>query len=204
MRWTFEGRHFWLPIFAPFVVWVLVSLAFSCREQQIRLTGMFLQLLGVVTVALRLWAAQRQFPGQTLAQWLQRRPRFRVQHQVLAAAAISVGADIMTARGRVGPGPQSTLADRVAMLESSYTHLFDEVGALGGELRKRTDEFSSGLRTETAAREQGDRRTEEQLRRMAVGALHLDFWGVLYFLFGIVGGTASAEIATLLGAASCK
>jgi hypothetical protein len=58
------------------------------------------------------------------------------------------------ARGRVAPGPQATSAQRIAILEESFDKLFDEVGGLGNEVKRRTDELSRNLRSEVAAREQ--------------------------------------------------
>ena len=100
-RWSWRV---WLPALAPVFVWLLVAAVTPCVERQVRLTGMILQLLGVATIALRLWAAQRQFPGQTLARWLQRRPRFRVQNTILAVGAASLGMATASGRGRVSPG----------------------------------------------------------------------------------------------------
>ena len=46
--------------------------------------------------------------------------------------------------------------------------------------------------------------THVQLKETAVGSLHLDAWGALFFIFGIIAGTASPEIAAVFGAVSCK
>jgi hypothetical protein len=43
-----------------------------------------------------------------------------------------------------------------------------------------------------------DKRVEGQLVETAVGGLHLDFWGVFYFILGTIAGTASPEIAAYL------
>jgi hypothetical protein len=75
---------------------------------------------------------------------------------------------------------------------------------LGQELTKKTDALSTNLKTESAAREEGDKKNEAQLKEAVVGALHLDLWGVFYFVLGIVAGTGSSEIASLLGATPCK
>ena len=77
-------------------------------------------------------------------------------------------------------------------------------GTSANEVKQRTDELSSDLRVEIVAREAGDKRVEEQLIENAVGGLHLDFWGVLFFTAGVIAGTASPEIAAALGATSCK
>jgi hypothetical protein len=204
MNWAWDGRRFWLPIFAPIILWVLVSSFIKCCEQQVRLTGMLLQLLGVVTVALRLRAAQRQFPWQAVTEWLKRRPRFGVTHQILSAGTVSIGVGTMRARMRVGAGPLSSLEDRIGVLEKNYANLFDEVGALDQELTQKTAELSTNLKIESTTRVESDKKLEEKLKEAVVGVLHLDLWGVLYFVLGIIAGTASSEIASFFGAAPCK
>jgi hypothetical protein len=182
-----EGYRVWLPLMA-FVICGLTAVVWPCPvERAVRLMGMFLQLLGVITIVLRLRAAQRQFPGQTLGVWLQRRPRFR--HTVTSATLMANdSADTASFRDRVGPGPQATLEQRVAILEDSYTKLFDEVGGLGKELRQRADELSNKLHDETSAREARDKMIEEQLRETAVGSLHLDAWGCYSSFWALLPG----------------
>ena len=64
-----------LPVSVVAIIffWVVLSYPGSCMERAIRLTGMLLQLAGVATVALKLWAAQGQFQRPTkpysLRQW---------------------------------------------------------------------------------------------------------------------------------------
>ncbi len=204
-RWLWEGKRFWAPPLVAVAICVLVAAAWPCVEQKVRLAGMVLQLFGVSMIVLRLHAAQRQFPGQTLTRWLQRRPPFMGQNRVISPAA---GTLTLSATGkaqvRVSPGSQATLEQRLAMLEDSYTKLFDEVGGLEIEITRRSEELSNKLHAEVAAREANNKRIEEQLKETAVGSLHLDAWGVLFFILGIFAGTASPEIAAALGAASCK
>src|SRR5579863_5830854 len=130
---------------------------------------MFPQLLGVITIVMRLRAAQRQFPGQTLKLWWERRPRFRVRNIIVSAAGSAMSMATGRARLSITPGPQATLEQRVAMLEDSYTNLCGEVGGLGNEMRQRGDELSNKLHAEVAAREASDKKIEEQLKETAVG-----------------------------------
>ena len=209
-RWLWEINRLWLPALAVLVISVLVvkvvPAIWPCHvERAVRFIGGLLQLGGVITIVLKLRGARRQFPGQTLALWWQRRPRFRQPKTVvMAAGAASMGMATMSARGRVSPGPQATLEQRLAMLEDGYTKLFDEVGSLGNEVKRRSDELSSKLHAEATAREAADKKIEEQLKETAVGSFHLDVWGVEFFLLGIIVGTLSQEIAAAFGAASCK
>ncbi len=208
-RWVWELIRFFAPFLVALVICVtvpvLVRLIWPCSaERAMRWIGGLFQLGGVITIVLKLHAAQRQFPQQTLKRILERRPRFRVQNTVISAAEAAMGMATGRARGRVTPGPQATLEQRLVMLEDSYTKLFDEVGGLENEIRRRGDELSNKLHAEAAAREVADKRIEEQLKETAVGSLHLDVWGVLFFILGIIAGTAFPEIAAVFGAASCK
>lgn len=106
-------------------------------------------------------------------------------------------------RGRAVAGPQATLAQRVAILEDSHNKLFDEVGSLGSEVKRRSDELSDKLNAKSGAREVADKEIREQLKETAIGSFHLDVWGVLFVMLGIVAGTASQENAALIGAGSC-
>ena len=131
-------------------------------------------------------------------------PRFWQQNTVISAAGTSISMESGSMRGRVAPGPQATLDQRVAMLEDSYTKLFDEVGSLGNEVKRRSDELTGKLRAEATAREAADKEIKEQLRETAVGSIHLDVWGVLFVMLGIIAGTVSPEIAALVRAAWCR
>jgi hypothetical protein len=209
-RWLWDGNRLWLPALAAIVIGVLVlkvvPVIWPCHvERVVRFVGGLLQLGGVITIVLKLRGAHRQFPGQMLTVWWQHRPRFRQQKTVvMAAGAASISMATGSARGRVRAGPQATLEQRLAMLEDSYTKLFDEVGSLGNEVKRRSDELSSKLRAEATAREAADKKIEEQLKETAVGSLHLDVWGVEFFILGTIAGTLSQEIAAVFGAAWCE
>jgi hypothetical protein len=201
-RWLFDllgwSRRFWFPLFLALAGWLFWHLLPTNCEQEIRLTGVWLQLLGVGTVALRLQAAQRQFPGQW-TEWLGRRPRLRPQRRILSATGFASGAGFFKPRVSLGPRPQSSLEERVEMLERGYGNLIDEVGGLEQKLSNRADEISTTLATETAERKAADNRNEELVKEIAVGGLHIDLSGVLFFLIGTVAGGASGELCWLLG-----
>jgi hypothetical protein len=166
----------------------------------VRLWGMVLQVLGAITILPRLRAAQRQFPAQWWRQWWQRRPLLRAQHIVISAHGAAFGFSSGRARARVTAGPPATFEQRVAMLEENYIKLFDEVGGLDNELQRRTDGLSAKLQAEASAREAGDKKVEGELRETAVGTLHFDLWGVVFFISGTIAGTASPEIAKVVSA----
>jgi hypothetical protein len=213
-RWIPELIVFFAPWVAPvllvFLLCVVVRMFWPChaqqaiREQAVRwIGGGGFQLIGVIMIVRKLRAAQQQFPQHTLKRILERRPRFRQQNMVISAAGRSMSMGSVSARARVTPGPQATSDQRIAILEDSFTKLFDEVGSLGNEVKRRSDELTSKLHAETMAREAADKGIKEQLKETAVGSIHLDVWGVVFLVSGIVAGTASPEIAAWVGGGSC-
>jgi hypothetical protein len=207
-RWFFwESRVGWLVILA-FASVTLLIVPFWCLERQIRILGMSLQLFGFGTVAWGLTKTRKQFNKPTFWQasliWLKSRPRFKPQHHVISVAGLSVGAAFGRARATVGPGPDTTLERRVEILEQNYESLFKEVGAIDDTLTRKAQELSDAIRTERAEREARDTRIEAQVTDAVAGGLPLDWVGVIYFFIGVIAGTASQEIAALMGgAASC-
>src|SRR5271166_4352421 len=130
-RWLPELIGYFAPYVAPILLFLIlcfvVRLFWPChaeqaiREQAIRWIAGGFQLVGVITIVLKLHAARQQFPQHTLKRILERRPRFRQQNIVISAAGASISIASGSMRGRVAPGPQATLDQRVAMLEDSYT-----------------------------------------------------------------------------------
>ena len=110
---------------------VRLVLAVSRAEQAVRWIGGGFQFVGVITIVLKLQAAQQQFPRHTLKRILERRPRFWQQNTVISVAGTSISMASGSMRGRAVAGSQATLEQRVAILEDSHTKLFDEVGSSG-------------------------------------------------------------------------
>lgn len=187
------------------LVWIVFS---SCLERRVRLVGMALQLLGVTLVAVGLRDTRRAFEDQpttwqAIRAWWLGRPRFGPRNIVLEAAGLTVGVSGGSARMRVSPGPNTPLERRVEMLQEQYALLFDEVGALANETKKRDDELSNALKAESDQRQKGDARTKDQLKRAVAQGIPLGRVGAILFFLGIIAGTASLEIAKLFGAGAC-
>jgi hypothetical protein len=208
------GRWLWstqplLALFAAVVVSSLVWIALSsCLERRIRLVGATLQLLGVILVAFGLRDTRRAFEDQpttwqAIKQWWSGRPRFGPRNIVLAAAGLAGGGSFSSARARISSGPNTPLERRVQLLEEQYVQLFDEVGVLTENTKKRDDELSNALTVEREERQKGDANTKEQLKRAVAQGIPLGRVGAIFFFFGIIAGTASPEIAILFGASAC-
>jgi hypothetical protein len=219
IRWS--GRYIldhakWLwrtqPLIAFLAAVVVVffwSTLLACLERQIRLSGMSLQLLGVALVAIGLRDTRRAFEDQPttwegIKRWWSRRPKFGPRHHVVAVGAGSIGLSGGSARARVSSGPATPIDQRVALLEEQYAKLFDEVGTLSGETKKRDDELAKALKEETGERQKADVGIKDQLRKAVAEGIPLGRVGAIFFLFGIAAGTASPEIASLFGGNACQ
>jgi len=155
---------------------------------------MFLQLIGVILVGIGLRDTRQAFNDLpttlgAIKQWWFGRPRFRPQHHVIQAAAGSFATSFGAARTHVSIGPNTPLEHRMTILEQQYVSLFDEVGTLSTEMKKRTDELSNALEVERSERQRADNTTHDQLRKAVAEGIPLGSVGVILFLLGIAAGS---------------
>lgn len=207
ITWLRRGPLIAAAVAAIFVLAIFIGI--SCFERQIRISGMALQLMGVILVAVGLRDTRQAFDDLpttlgAIKAWWAGRPRFGPQHHVLHAEGASFGTSTVAARARVSAGPDSPLERRVAILEQEVTNLFDELGTLNAEMKKKTDELSDSLKAEGSERAKADEKTKNQLRRAIAEGIPLGIVGVIFFLLGITAGTASPEIASWFGAGACQ
>jgi hypothetical protein len=200
------------------LVWVLVAIIFvsvlgflisSCLERYVRISGMSLQLVGVILAGVGLWDTRRAFEDQPttwegIKRWWMGRPRFTPQHQVLAASSIAAGDAIMSARASVTAAPNASLEHRVAVLERGHAALFDEVGKLSEETRQKIGELSNAMTTERSERQEADKGVREQLKKAVAEGLPLGLVGAAFFFIGIIGASASSEMASWIGGGTCQ
>ncbi|MBE0412406.1 hypothetical protein [Yoonia sp.] len=197
----------WFGIFALVAVWSVLFIL-GCREKDIRLLGMLLQLGGFLTVAKGLRDSGRLFQKPTfrerIAIYFKGFPRPSATNH-FRSAHISKKAMIETKRIVVLSGPNTPLENRVEKLEEITKSLFGEVGELGGNLRAQSDELTLKITEEVTQRKAGHRAFEEQLERAVIGGIHVDWWGVILFIAGIILASASPELAGMLGnAGNCR
>lgn len=216
VRWILDARVAWLFLILLTAYWLIspILIQYSldgnaiCRERQIRLTGLLLQLTGIFTVAWGLHESRILFRKPTLFQrtaaWFKRFPLRKPKHLTLSATGLSIGSATSSARGRVGPGSSATVEQRLEILERGYAALFDEVGSIANDVRAVGQEAREGIKAEAVNRLQGDKRNEEIIENAMIGGLNIETAGVCYFALGAIFGTISSELAMLLGATACK
>lgn len=192
----------WFSIFALVAFWMFF-VVLGCQEKYIRLPGMLLQLGGFLTVAKGLRDSGRLFKKATvrerIALYFKKFPRRGVTNHILSAQGVSVGISGARARVIVSAGPNTPLEKRVQMLEERTISLFSEVGELEKKLRAQSDELTLKITEEVTQRTAEHKAFEEQLERAVIGGIHVEWWGVVFFIAGIILASASPELAGLLG-----
>jgi hypothetical protein len=194
---------FWLGICALAAVW-LILFYFGYHESCIRLLGMILQLVGFVIVARGLIESGKLFEQPTVRErvafYFKRFPRRSVTNHFLSPQGISTGAPVIgSARVNVLAGPDTPLEKRVQMLEELTKNLLNEVGKLGEKLGAHSNKLALNITEEVTERKAGHRALEEKLVRAVIGGIHVEWWGVFFFIVGIILASASPEICGQLG-----
>lgn len=207
--WLWRTRPLVWIFAAVIVVLVLTLLTSSCLERYVRLSGMSLQLLGVILAGVGLRDTRRAFEDQpttweSIKQWWTGRPRFGPQHNVLAASATALGVFGTSARLSVTAGPNASLDQRVAVLERGHAALFDEVGKLSEETKQKIGKLSNAMALERSERQEADKGIKERLKKAVAGGLPLGVVGAGFFFVGIIGASLSPEIALWFGEHACK
>ena len=216
-RWVYlkqSAAHLWLGICALWPLWVvifslvafwMILVCFGCGENYIRWLGTALQISGVITVAIRLRGAERLFGKATIRErvsiYFNNFPRRHVSNQIITAQGISMAASTGKARVSIAPGPDTTLKRRVEILEDETKNLFVAVEELGTNLGAQSKELALKINGEIAERKASHRSFEEQLKRALIGDIHIDWWGIIFFIIGIILASLSPEISDFLSGA---
>lgn len=198
----------WVVIFSLVAIWIIL-VRFGCGENYFRLLGTALQISGVITVAIRLRGAERLFEKPTIRErvstYFKNFPRRRVANQIIAAQGISMTASAGKAKISIVPGPDTPLKRRVEILEEETKNLLGLVEKLETNLGAQSKELTLKIKEEIAERKAAHRNFEEQLERALIGDIHIDWWGVIFFIIGIILAGLSPEISDLLsGSGFCE
>ena len=207
--WLWRTRPLVWVLVAIVVILMLGVLISSCLERYVRVSGMGLQLIGVILVGIGLRDTRRAFEDQrttweSIKQWWAGRPRFKPQHLTLEARGAAMGLSGMSARARVTAGPNAALEHRVGVLEREYAALFDEVGKLSDDTKQRIGELSNAMAVERSERQEADKSVKEQLKKAVAGGLPLGRVGAVCFFIGIIAASVSPEIASWFGGGTCQ
>lgn len=200
VRWLLlEPGLFWITSLV-LVIAVIAAIWLRC-EPAFRWAGLFLQIIGILTVAYNIRDTRARFhrPGllALTTQWLGRRPRFGTSVTIGAAGFSSGGAN-SRARGDIWHNAASNAVEaRLDAVEKNLFRVKNQFHELERETDKRLERQSKALEQEKQDRARADEGISEKLKAWAVGGLHVSTIGVLSFLVGAIMSTGSTELAHL-------
>lgn len=201
MTWDEKVDHWGITLVVPLaVLWGAVAVT-SGPAAAGRHGGAVLELLGFVVAAYGLQEKVAQVtdrPGlrERVAGWLRRAWRrikmtfgWKPDPVTLYPESLSVGHEVVSARLTQKAGPDASLDGRVEVLEQEMERIrgwIEDVQQEGrdgrAELRDEIDDVRSDL---------GDVEDEMEdfVRRLAIGSLHWEATGLLWFALGVVIAT---------------
>lgn len=211
IRWSALGRVIaeakptWMCVGGVLASWVIGWFFSTGCSAAIRYAGTFLQILGLLTLALGLYKMRQSFPrrsGGWFGRLVQafRRPK-PISLQASAASAVIAGA---RPRLRSGVGPGVSLEDRLGVLEGNLKQLEGEMDAEIRDVKEQVAQAHDGLRREREERSVGDDRTTSQIKEVAIGGLHLEVVGLVWLILGVLGTSIPDETARFLYFIGCK
>lgn len=202
-RWLFvEPRHAWLCL-AMLALACVAPAAYGYTEKSIRLTGLALQLAGIVTVA---WGivSTRGFFGlppirHAIASWWSRAP-FRRRHTATGEMKSSVSVVGGSAHGYTSwpIDHASPVDDRIRVVERNLSLIQDRITAIHGAVLKRQQDLKAELMEQTNRIEDVRVKLTEHVRVFGTSGLHVSAIGAAWLFLGAILGTASQELALLL------
>ena len=202
-RWLFvEPRHTWL-CFAVLALACVVPAAHGYSEKAIRLTGLALQLAGILTVA---WGivSTRGFFGLppvrgVIASWWSRAP-FRRRHTAFGVMNASSSVLAGSAHGYTSfPVDYSSPVDQqIRVIERNLSLIHERITSIHGQVSNRQDELKAQLNEQTNRIEDVRAKLTEHIRVFGTSGLHISAVGAAWLFVGAVFGTAGQELSALL------
>lgn len=202
--WAKQNPLFWgnLLILAASLAVIWLWPAPDASDFRVRLLGMVLQLVGILTVWHDLTAAARHFgKGGPLSffvstwEWL--KAGIFGPPTISLGGSASVGLDVITGRGgaRQPVKPDAALAVRVAALEANLAQIDADLDRALKEIDERTSELKTEISAEAAAREHSINDVKRSLENTATGNYAPLAFGAFWLAVGVVVATLAPEIA---------
>jgi hypothetical protein len=197
--WLWEASHFWLAIVVVGMA-LLFVLRHSVSEPEIRITGLFLQILGIGTVAWGIRETRMLFGRPDIISisrgWLKRFPTYGGR---IVSGSLNITLDDVTvqARGYVSAsaGPEATAEARIEALEKNVKYLSERIDHTQSEIDQNFRTQVQKLDQEQQTRAKEDQDIRAKLEVTETGGLHISAMGALWLFVGVTLSTASTELA---------
>ena len=204
IKWAAYGIRTALPYMI--LIGVLCYVSFytiaDCKEQEIRLVGLFFQIIGFLLVAWQLINLSRLFSKPSaLDQFVNYWMSFPTPYiRALSISAHGTSWAVTTEGTRsVKAGPNATLEQRVEIIEDELEVIKDELKRTKKSLNTHKSDNKQALKKI----KEETRTSVEKVKRLmddaVVGGIHWEWIGTLYFVVGVGLATAAPEMSVLLG-----
>ena len=190
----------------------VIGSAHPRADGEIRLAAGILELMGIGSVALGIADIRQQFKLNALSSEVRtdlqkfiaavvarlRRLLGLRTHAIAPVTGVVAHAELTVSahgRGKVRPGPQASLEERVQSLERLVDGLQDAVWRGEDDLLRETTERKKALERERTAREGSYRDLRQTIHEYAVGGVRLEIVGLVWLAVGVCLATLAPEIA---------
>jgi hypothetical protein len=207
---VYELKELWFTLL-PFVIgiifcWLIPAGIFNgpilcdTLETRIRLTGLFLEVLGICTVVYGINQNLKLFVADNLWKRIQKRferfPKLVENHRVIEGLlSCATASDSASAFITCGPGPNSSLEYRITRLEEQFNQVSLQVHEYKIYTEKEFKKLSEALDAERRKREAMDNQIRYELKESAVGDFSTELMGIVWLIFGAISATAATELA---------
>jgi hypothetical protein len=202
LKWLASPHHVWLCLTVTLAA-LIISFRPNTSEPTIRLTGLVLQLLGVLTVAWGISETRAMFGRPSILSkvkaWLSEAPFLKSQHGSGTARA-SVGGLTVKARGYAthGAGENPTIESRLLALEENLGIVHQRITGLAQEQDQEFRQLASHIQEERASRIRQVTSVSSRLEKFGTGGVHISAIGAVWLFIGLVLSTAGPELARLV------
>jgi hypothetical protein len=199
--WLAEGKYVWFAL-ATNLSALIVIVLLGASEAVFRITGLFLQVFGILTIIWGISETRALFGHASLAAkikvWLQRFP-LRRRHIVFAVGRGDFAATMGKARAFVthSAGANPTLDARVEALEKNIASIQNQITAVESELDKEFGKVREEIRNEVQTREADGKKLGEKIEAAATGGIHISAIGASWLFVGVALSTAAPKLAAL-------
>jgi hypothetical protein len=172
-------------------------------EPAIRLSGLALQLLGILTAVWGIVSTWKHFelgdPLLVVASWLRRCPLRRLP-VVIGVGTATERNDSLAARGYTWwqPKPDAEVDERLSLLEKNVPLLNDRITSVQRELDAAVQRLEQQVSHAIAATQHETKQVSADLKQFGTGSLHISAMGTFWVFVGSILGGASQEIFYLL------
>lgn len=196
--WLWEVWPIWL-ILVVLLPLFIISFVVVKTEPSIRLSGMFLQIMGVLAVIHDISKTRRYFGSKSIfiifKEWILQCPLFR-RDAIAAGVGIALATATASARSYVtANSADESIESRISAVEKNIHHLHDRINSVEHE----TDQCVRDIRKELQDRKNNIVQIEHELkihiREISTNGLSVTAVGAAWILCGQILSGASVEMA---------